>query len=80
MARSRRSSLALSAYRARTSAAIGRHGRYLVIRKGSYLESRAQAGDDLVQPPDGSSPMPPIGIGAKTVANLRKAWLGEATK
>jgi hypothetical protein len=34
------------------------------------------AGDDLVQPLDGSEPMPPIRLGATTIANLKKAWPG----
>ncbi len=42
----------------------------VLIPKGSYLKSKTQAADDLVQPPDGSGPMPPIRIGAKTVTNL----------
>jgi hypothetical protein len=51
-----------------------------LIPKGSYLKSRSQAAEDLVQPPDGSNPMPPIRIGAKTVINLKKACSGEQTK
>jgi hypothetical protein len=52
----------------------------VVIPKGQYLQSRKQATEDMVQPPDGSAPMPPIRIGARTVANLKKAWTGgEAT-
>jgi hypothetical protein len=52
----------------------------VLISKGSYLKSKTQAADDLVQPPDGSAPMPPIRIGAKTVTNLKKAWPGEEGK
>ena len=48
----------------------------IVIPKGQYLPSRKQAAEDLVQPPDGSAPMPPIRIGARTVTNLKKAWTG----
>jgi hypothetical protein len=48
----------------------------VVIPKGQYLQSRKQAAEDLVQPPDGSAPMPPIRIGAKTLTNLKKAWTG----
>jgi hypothetical protein len=48
----------------------------ILIQKGAYLKSRTQAAEDLVQPPDGSAPMPPIRIGAKTVTNLKKAWSG----
>jgi hypothetical protein len=48
----------------------------IVIQKGAYLKSRTQAAEDLVQPPDGSAPMPPIRIGAKTLTNLKKAWTG----
>ena len=50
----------------------------VVIPKGQYLASRKQATEDMVQPPDGSAPLPPIRIGARTVANLRKAWTGGA--
>jgi hypothetical protein len=46
-----------------------------VIPKGQYLPSRKQAAEDLVQLPDGT-PMPPIRLGARTVANLKKAWTG----
>jgi hypothetical protein len=48
----------------------------VVIPKGHYLPSRRQATEDVVQPPDGSAPMPPIRIGARTVTNLKKAWTG----
>ena len=48
----------------------------VVIPKGQYLQSRKQAAEDLVQPFDGSAPMPPIRIGAKTVTNLKQAWTG----
>ena len=48
----------------------------VVIPKGQYLQSRKQATEDMVQPPDGSAPMPPIRIGARTVANLKRAWTG----
>lgn len=35
---------------------------------------------NLVQPFDGSAPMAPIRLGAKTIANLKKGWTrGEAT-
>jgi hypothetical protein len=52
----------------------------VVIPKGQYLKSGKQAAEDLVQPPDGSAPLPPIRIGAKTLTNLKKAWTGgEAT-
>jgi hypothetical protein len=51
----------------------------IVIPKGQYLKSGKQAAEDLVQPPDGSAPMPPIRLGAKTVANLKKAWTGGET-
>ena len=51
----------------------------LVIPKGTYLKSK-QTAEDLVQPFDGSAPMPPIRIGAKTVTNLKKAWSGAETK
>jgi hypothetical protein len=44
-----------------------------------YLKSRAQAAEDLVQPPDGSDPLPPIRIGAKTLTNLKEAWPGDDT-
>ena len=49
----------------------------VVIPKGAYLKSKAQAAEDLVQPPDGSGSMPPIRIGAQTITNLKKAWPGE---
>jgi hypothetical protein len=49
----------------------------ILLPKGSHLKSK-QTAEDLVQPPDGSVPMPPIRIGAKTVANLKRAWTGEA--
>jgi hypothetical protein len=52
----------------------------VVIPKGQYLKSGTQAAEDLVQPPDGSAPMPPIRLGARTVANLKSAWSGAATK
>jgi hypothetical protein len=52
----------------------------LLISKGTYLKSKKQAAEDLVQPFDGSAPMPPIRIGAKTVTNLKKAWTGDTTK
>jgi hypothetical protein len=52
----------------------------ILIQKGAYLKSRTQAAEDLVQPPDGSAPMPPIRIGAKTLTDLKKAWSGDATK
>jgi hypothetical protein len=48
----------------------------LLIAKGTYLKSRKQAAEDLVQPFDGSAPMPPIRLGARTVGNLKKAWTG----
>jgi hypothetical protein len=35
-------------------------GKAVVIPKGQYLRSGKQAADDLVRPPDGSAPMPPI--------------------
>jgi hypothetical protein len=46
----------------------------VLVPKGNYLKSGAQAAEDLVQPPDGSAAMPPIRIGAKTVGNLKEAW------
>jgi hypothetical protein len=52
----------------------------VVIPKGQYLKSGTQATEDLVQPPDGSAPMPPVRIGARTVTNLKKAWTGGETK
>jgi hypothetical protein len=52
----------------------------VVIPKGQYLKSGKQAAEDLVQPPDGSPPLPPIRLGARTVANLKSAWTGGATK
>jgi hypothetical protein len=52
----------------------------VVIPKGQYLKSGTQAAEDLVQPPDGSTPMPPVRIGARTVANLKRAWTGGETK
>jgi hypothetical protein len=52
----------------------------VLIPKGNYLKGGAQAAEDLVQPPDGSATMPPIRIGAKTVANLKKAWPGEEAR
>jgi hypothetical protein len=52
----------------------------VVIPKGDYLPSRKQAAEDLVQPPDGSAPLPPIRLGARTVANLKRAWTGGETK
>lgn len=52
----------------------------LLIPKGTWLKSRKQAAEDLVQPFDGSAPLPPIRLGAKTVANLKKAWTGDAAK
>jgi len=55
-------------------------GKSIVIPKGQYLKSGTQAGEDMVQPPDGSAPMPPIRIGAKTLTDLKKAWSGDATK
>lgn len=48
--------------------------RSIVIPEGQYLKDGKQAKEDLVQPPDGSTPIPPIRIGAKTIANLKKAW------
>ena len=52
----------------------------VVIPKGQYLKSGKQAAEDLVQPPDGSTPLPPIRIGGRTLTNLKKAWTGgEAT-
>jgi hypothetical protein len=48
-----------------------------VIPKGGLLKSRAQATEDLVQPPDGSAPMPPIRIGARTIGNLKRAWTAQ---
>jgi hypothetical protein len=51
----------------------------IVIPKGQYLKSGKQAAEDLVQPPDGSAPLPPIRLGARTVANLKKAWTGGQT-
>jgi hypothetical protein len=51
-----------------------------VITKGQYLKSGTQAAEDLVQPPDGSPPMPPIRIGAKTLADLKRAWTGGETR
>jgi len=51
----------------------------ILIAKGQYLKSKAQAKEDMVQPPDGSAPMPPIRLGTKTVANLKKAWTGGET-
>ena len=51
----------------------------VVVPKGHYLPSRKQATEDVVQPPDGSAPMPPIRIGPRTVANLKKAWTGGET-
>jgi len=55
-------------------------GRSVLIAKGQYLRSRKQAAEDLVQPPDGSAPMPPIRLGPKTIANLKKAWTGGEAK
>jgi hypothetical protein len=52
----------------------------LLIPKGQYLQSRKQAAEDLVQPFDGSAPLPPIRLGAKTVGNLKKAWTGGEAK
>ena len=54
-------------------------GKSVVIPKGQYLKSGKQAAEDLVQPPDGSAPLPPIRIGAKTVGNLKRAWTGGET-
>ena len=51
-------------------------GKSVVIPKGQYLKSGNQASEDLVQPPDGSAPMPPVRIGARTVGNLKQAWKG----
>jgi hypothetical protein len=48
----------------------------IVIPKGQYLKSGKQAAEDLVQPPDGSAPMPPVRIGGRTLANLKRAWTG----
>jgi hypothetical protein len=48
----------------------------VVIPKGQYMQSRKQAAEDLVQPPDGSPTLPPIRIGGKTLTNLKKAWTG----
>lgn len=55
-------------------------GKSVLIPKGQYLRSRKQAAEDLVQPPDGSAPMPPIRLGPKTIANLKKAWTGGEAK
>jgi hypothetical protein len=46
----------------------------LPVPKGTYLKSGKQAADDVVQPYDGSAPMPPIRLGATTISNLQKAW------
>jgi hypothetical protein len=51
----------------------------VVIPKGHSLPSRRQATEDVVQPPDGSAPMPPIRIGPRTLTNLKKAWTGGET-
>jgi hypothetical protein len=51
-----------------------------VVTKGSWLKSGKQAAEDLVQPPDGSAPMPPIRLGARTLTHLKKAWNGGETK
>jgi hypothetical protein len=47
--------------------------RSVLVPRGSYLKGRSRAAEDLVHPPDGSAAMPPVRIGAKTVANPKKA-------
>lgn len=54
--------------------------RSILIPKGQYLKSKAQAKEDMVQPPDGSALMPPIRLGTKTVGKLKKAWNGGETE
>lgn len=51
----------------------------VVIPKGQYLKNK-QVAEDMVQPPDGSTPLPPIRIGAKTIGNLKRAWTGGETR
>ena len=55
-------------------------GKALLMPKGTWLKSRTQTSEDLIQPFDGSNPMPPIRIGATTLANLQKAWPAVETK
>jgi hypothetical protein len=52
------------------------HSHDDVFSKAGLLKAGKTAGDDLVQPLDGSEPMPPIRLGATTIANLKKAWPG----
>ena len=52
------------------------HSQDDVFSKAGSLKAGKTAGDDLVQPLDGSEPMPPIRLGATTIANLKKAWPG----
>jgi hypothetical protein len=50
------------------------HSQDDVFSKAAVLKPGKTAGDDQVQPMDGSEPMPPIRLGATTIANLKKAW------
>jgi hypothetical protein len=52
------------------------HSQDDVFSKAGALKAGKTAGDDLVQPLDGSEPMPPVRLGATTIANLTKAWPG----
>lgn len=52
------------------------HSKDDVFSKAAVLKPGKTAGDDQVQPMDGSEPMPPVRLGATTIANLKKAWPG----
>ena len=52
------------------------HSKDDVFSEAGALKAGKTAGDDLVQPLDGSEPMPPVRLGATTLANLKKAWPG----
>jgi hypothetical protein len=52
------------------------HSQDDVFTKAGALKAGKSAGDDQVQPFDGSEPMPPVRLGATTIANLKKAWPG----
>jgi predicted Zn-dependent protease with MMP-like domain len=52
------------------------HSKDDVFTKAAVLKPGKTAGDDQVQPMDGSEPMPAIRLGATTIANLKKAWPG----
>jgi hypothetical protein len=52
------------------------HSKDDVFSKAAVLKPGKTAGDDQVQPMDGSEPMPAIRLGANTIANLKMAWPG----